>query len=35
VYKRQEKDYADFLRRLVPHLDRLAVLDVNYHRLAN
>jgi hexosaminidase len=32
---REEKDYADFLRRLVPHLDRLAVLDVNYHRLAN
>jgi hexosaminidase len=32
---RDEKDYADFLRRLVPHLARLAVLDVNYHRLAN
>lgn len=32
---REEKDYPDFLRRLVPHLERLAVLDVNYHRLAN
>lgn len=28
-----EKDYADFLRRLATHLERLAVLDVNYHRL--
>jgi hexosaminidase len=32
---REEKDYADFLRRLVPHLARLAVLDVNYRRLTN
>jgi hexosaminidase len=30
---REGKDYADFLRRLAPHLERLAVLDVNYHRL--
>jgi hexosaminidase len=30
---REEKDYADFLRRLAPHLARLAVLDVNYHGL--
>lgn len=32
---REEKDYADFLRRLAPHLERLAVLDVNYRRLKN
>jgi hexosaminidase len=32
---REQKDYGDFLRRLVPHLARLAVLDVNYHRLSN
>jgi hexosaminidase len=32
---REEKDYADFLRRLAPHLDRLAVWDVNYRPLKN
>jgi hexosaminidase len=31
---REQKDYADFLRRLAPHLERLAVLDVNYHPLS-
>lgn len=30
---REQKDYADFRRRLAAHLERLAVLDVNYHRL--
>jgi hexosaminidase len=30
---REQKDYGDFLRRLPAHLARLAVLDVNYHRL--
>src|SRR5437870_7729772 len=27
---REERDYADFTRRLATHLARLAVLDVNY-----
>jgi hexosaminidase len=31
---RDQKDYADFLRRLAPHLERLTVLDVNYHPLS-
>ena len=30
-----EKDYADFRQRLVTHLARLAVLDVNYRALDN
>jgi hexosaminidase len=28
-----EKNYTEFLQRLATHLERLAVLDVNYHRL--
>ena len=31
----EERDYGDFTRRLVTHLQRLAVLDVNYRPLAN
>ena len=31
----EERDYADFTRRLVTHLERLSVLDVNYRPLAN
>jgi hexosaminidase len=31
----EEKDYADFQQRLVTHLARLAVLDVNYRALGN
>ena len=30
-----EKNYTDFLQRLATHLERLAALDVNYHRLQN
>src|SRR5436309_179689 len=32
---REARDYADFTRRLATHLERLAVLDVNYRRVAN
>ncbi len=32
---REGRDYADFTRRLATHLERLAVLDVNYRRVAN
>jgi len=31
----EERDYGDFTRRLVTHLERLSVLDVNYRPLAN
>ncbi len=31
----QERDYGDFTRRLVTHLERLAVLDVNYRPITN
>lgn len=30
---RDKKDYAEFLERLSKHLQRLAILDVNYRPL--
>jgi len=32
---REERDYVDFTRRLATHLERLAVLDVNYRPVGN
>ncbi len=32
---REERDYVDFTRRLATHLERLAVLDVNYRPIGN
>jgi len=32
---RAGRDFADFTRRLATHLERLAVLDVNYRPIAN
>ena len=32
---KERKDYADFLRRLEPHLRRLTMLDVNFRPLDN
>jgi len=31
----QERDYGDFAKRLVTHLERLAALDVNYRPITN
>ena len=32
---RAERDFADFTRRLATHLERLAILDVNYRPIGN
>ena len=32
---REARDYTDFTRRLAIHLERLAVLDVNYRPVGN
>jgi len=32
---REQRDYVDFTRRLATHLERLAVLDVNYRPITN
>ena len=32
---RAQRDYIDFTRRLATHLERLAVLDVNYRPITN